>query len=226
MKKVRRRRALSAEAIIAAAVRVADRGGIGQVSMRHVGEALGVEAMSLYHHLSSKGVLLDALADWVFTQIDLPDAQRPWRQAMIERAASARRALTKHPWALTLVESRRAPGKALLRHHEAVLACLRANRFSLALASQAFSAIDAYVYGFVLTELKLPFAPDETPDEFVGELRDLLSPSDYPNLVALIAEQVSGKDYRYAQEFEVGLDFILDSLERRLKADRRGDRRR
>ena len=211
-----RRPALTHDRILDAAVRVADRGGITQVSMRNVGRELGVEAMSLYHHIAGKDALLDGLADRVFTEMELPDPHQPWRAAMVERAASARRALSQHPWALGLIESRRSPGPALLRHHDTVLACLRHNGFSVTLASHAFSAIDAYVYGFVLTELNLPLAADETVEEFVDEIQQLVPPDEYPHLVEMITEQVVGRAYAYSDEFEFGLDLILDSLEQHL----------
>ncbi|WP_331728179.1 TetR/AcrR family transcriptional regulator [Streptomyces sp. NBC_00158] len=214
-----RRPALSHDRIVEAAVRVADRGGLGQVSMRNVGKELGVEAMSLYHHLAGKEALLDALANWIFARIELPGAGQPWRRAMADRAASARTTLARHPWALGLIGSRRAPGPALLRHHDAVLGCLRRGGFPVRLAAHAFSAIDAYVYGFVLTELNLPFDPGVGAREFVDEIQDLLSPESYPHLVELITEHVVHQDYAYADEFEYGLDLILDSLESRL-ADR------
>ncbi|WP_341720984.1 TetR/AcrR family transcriptional regulator [Micromonospora sp. FIMYZ51] len=209
-----RRPALTHHRIIEAAVRVADRGGVGQVSMRNVGKELGVEAMSLYHHLAGKDALLDGLANWIFTQIELPEPQQPWRQAMVERAESSRQVLSQHPWALGLIESRRSPGSALLRHHDTVLGCLRRNGFSVALAAHAFSAIDAYVYGFVLTELNLPFDANETAEGFVDEIRSALPADEYPHLVEMITQQVVGGGYSYANEFGFGLDLILDSLER------------
>jgi AcrR family transcriptional regulator len=211
-----RRPALNQDRIIEAAVRVADRGGGSQVSMRNVGKELGVEAMSLYHHLAGKDALIDALADWIFTQIQEPEPADPGRPAMVARAASARRTLAQHPWALGLIESRRSPGPALLRHHDAVLGCLRSNGFSIVLASHAFSALDAYVYGFVVTELNLPITAGESVAEFVEEIRDMLPADTYPHLVEMITDQVVGKDYAYSGEFEFGLDLILDSLERHL----------
>ncbi|QSB12812.1 TetR/AcrR family transcriptional regulator C-terminal domain-containing protein [Natronosporangium hydrolyticum] len=213
----RRRPALRHDRIIDAAVRVADRGGLAQVSMRNVGKELNVEAMSLYHHLAGKDALLDGLADWFFTQIALPRPDQPWRPAMTDRAASARAALSKHPWALGLVESRRSPGPALLRHHERVLGCLRQHGFPIPLAAHAFSAIDSYVYGFVLTELNLPFSPGEGAEDFVDQLAEQLPLADYPHLVELITEQVRGREYSYADEFEFGLNLILDSLEAHLE---------
>ncbi len=210
------RPALTQERIVEAAVRVADRGGLAQVSMRNVGKELGVEAMSLYHHLAGKDALLDGLADWAFARIEPPEPSDPWRQGMTRRAASARQTLAQHPWALGLLESRRSPGPALLAHHDAVLGSLRRNGFSVELAAHAYSAIDAYVYGFVLTELNLPFEPGESTEEFVEEIRGSLPAAEYPHLVEMISEQVMGRDYAYGDEFEFGLDLILDGLEAHL----------
>lgn len=205
---------LSRDRIIDAAASVADSRGLTGVSMRNVGKQLGVEAMSLYHHISGKDDLLDGLADWVFTGIDLPALDEPWRGAMAERAASSRARISAHPWALGLIESRRNPGPALLRHHDTVLGCLRTNGFTVALAAHAFSAIDAYVYGFVLTELNLPMQSGEQADELVAEMA--LPFDRYPHLAEMMTEQVLGKSYTYGAEFDFGLGLILDGLEEKL----------
>ncbi|GAB3262035.1 TetR/AcrR family transcriptional regulator C-terminal domain-containing protein [Alteromonas gracilis] len=210
------RGALTRERIVEAAAQVADERGLTGVSMRSVGARAGVEAMSLYHHVSGKDALLDALADWAFTRIDRPDPDRPWREAMTARAHSARRALLAHPWALGLLESRRNPGPATLAHHDAVLGNLRGNGFDLRLAAHAFSVLDAYVYGFVLTELNLPMQPGDATEEFVADLRPLLE--SHPHLGEMTLELVAGQDYAYADEFQPGLDLILDGLQQRLDA--------
>ena len=209
-----KRTALTRDHIVLAAVRVADRGGLSGVSMRTVGRELGVEAMSLYHHVASKDDLLDELADWIFTRIALPTPDQPWRPAMIGKATSARSTLTRHSWALGLIESRRHPGRALLRHHDAVLGCLRGNGFPVVLAIHAFSAVDAYVFGFVLSELNLPMEPGESAEEFVKEIG--LPTHTYPHLAEMLAEQVIGQNFSYADEFDYGLELILDGLEERL----------
>ncbi|MDN5932786.1 MAG: TetR/AcrR family transcriptional regulator [Pseudonocardia sp.] len=206
--------ALSRDRIVEAAVRVADRGGLDGVSMRNVGKELGVEAMSLYHHIAGKDALLDALVDEVFAGIELPALDDPWRPAMAARACSARAVLSRHPWALGLIESRRNPGPALLHHHDTVLGCLRRNGFTVALAAHTFSVIDAYVYGFVLTEIHLPFEAGEGAEEFVATMG---LPADvYPHLAEMITEQVRGRDYAYADEFGYGLELILDGVADRL----------
>jgi Tetracyclin repressor-like, C-terminal domain len=97
---------------------------------------------------------------------------------------------------------------------DAVLGCLRGNGFPIVLATHAFSAVDAYVFGFVLSELNLPMEPGETTEEFVQGI-GLLSEA-YPHLAEMLAEQVMGKNFSYADEFDYGLELILDGLEERL----------
>ncbi len=129
--------------------------------------------------------------------------------------------LVAHPWALGLLESRRHPGPALLRHHDAVLGCLRGAGFPVELAAHAYSVLDAYVYGFVLTELNLPMEAGEDAQEFAAGLA--LAADDYPHLVEMMAVQLSGGTYDYADEFDYGLDLVLDGLEERLSATARVD---
>ena len=207
---------LSPDRVVDAASRVADASGLAGVSMRSVGRELGVEAMSLYHHVASKDALLDGLADWVFQRIATPSPSGPWRSEMEERARSARAVLAAHPWGLGLLESRRSPGPATLDHHDAVLGCLRAAGFSVALAGHAFSVLDAYTYGFVLTEVNLPFGPGESADDFVAGLGPLADA--HPHLAEMVAEQVVGRDYAYGDEFDYGLALVLDGLEARFAA--------
>lgn len=207
---------LSRDRVIDAASRVADASGLAGVSMRSVGRELGVEAMSLYHHVSSKDALLDGLADWVFERVDTPSASGPWRAEMESRAHSARTVLFAHPWGLRLIESRRSPGPATLRHHDAVLGCLRASGFSVPLAAHVFSVLDAYVFGFVLTEVNLPFQPGDAAEDFIKSLGPLAE--HYPHLAEMIAVQVTGRDYQYGDEFDYGLTLVLDGIE----ADLRG----
>src|SRR5690554_3333423 len=97
---------LSRERVLQAAIRVADRGGAEAISMRRVAQELGVEAMSLYHHVSNKEAILDGVVDLVFAAIDMPPAQvGDWRDAIRARAHSAREVFSKHRWALGLLDS-------------------------------------------------------------------------------------------------------------------------
>src|ERR1700757_3332366 len=148
---------LNRDRVLLAALALADAGGIEALSMRKLGEAVGVEAMSLYNHVPSKADLLDGLVDLVFSEIELPSDAVGWRTAMRERAIAIRAALSRHRWAIGLMESRTSPGPATLRHHDAVLGCLRSAGFPIALAAHAYAVLDSYIYGFALQEASLPF---------------------------------------------------------------------
>ena len=204
---------LSRDRILEAAVAVADEGGLGRVTMRRVAEALGVEAMSLYHHVANKDALLDGMVDAVFAEM-APPAGGPWRPALAEHARSARRAMARHPWALGLMDARTSPGPATLGHHEAVLACLRGAGFSLEQTGLAYSALDAYVYGFVLQEASLP-TEDGAFDEDARSMMAAVSPDDYPHLVEM-AGHAMVEGYDFGDQFEPGLALVLDGLERLL----------
>lgn len=214
----RDRPALSRERVIDAAVQLADAGGISVVTMRRVAEHLGVEAMSLYHHVANKDEILDALVDRVFAEIDLPSADLDWATAMRRRAASARTAIRRHSWALGMMDSRQNAGTFTLRHHDAVLGCLRSAGFSVAEAAHAFSLLDSYVYGFVLQETSLPFQNGTELEDVAAGLQAAMPPGEFPHLTELMVEHALRPDYAYADEFDIGLDLILEGLARRLAA--------
>ena len=217
---------LSRDQVLRAAVTLADEGGIGALTMRRLGQALGVEAMSLYNHVTGKNDLLDGMIDIVFSEISLPAAGDGWKQAMRQRAISAREVLGRHRWAIGLMESRRSPGPATLGHHDAVLACLRGAGFSIELTAHAYSLLDSYIYGFALQEASLPFGTGEEAAQVAEEIAAQMGSGRYPHLAELATEHVMQRGYHYAHEFEVGLDLILSSLDQAATAlSRRGVRR-
>src|SRR4029434_4811587 len=121
---------LTRQRVLDAAIALADRDGVGSLSMRKLAQELGVEAMSLYHHVASKEAILDGIVDVVFGEIERPSGDVGWREAMRRRAVSAREALRRHPWATALMESRSTPGPANGPHHDGVLRVLRNARLS------------------------------------------------------------------------------------------------
>lgn len=210
------REPLSRERIVRAAVTLADAAGLPALTMRRLGEALGVEAMSLYRYVSGKDDLLDGMVDAVFTEIDLP-AGRDWRAAMRMRAESVRVVLGRHRWAIGLLESRRAPGPATLRHHDAVLGMLRGAGFGPAGAAHTYALIDSYVYGFALQEASLPLRDGEGTAELAREIAAAIDPDRYPHLTWLTVEHVLQPGYAFGDEFAWGLDLLLDGLDRRAR---------
>ena len=209
----KRRTPLTRERVLRAAIRLADRNGIESLSMRKLGHALGVEAMSLYNHVRNKVDMLDGMVDIVFSEIDLPSTGEDWRMAMRKRAISARQILLRHSWAIGLMESRATPGPATLRHHDAVLGSLRTAGFSVELAAHAYSILDGYIYGFTLTELTLPFSNSEVA-EVAESIMKGFRPGEYPHLAEMAMDRAMKPGYSYGDEFEFGLDLILDGIER------------
>lgn len=203
---------LSRERVLAGAVAFADERGIESLTMRKLGEALGVEAMSLYNHVANKDELLDGMVDIVFGEVGLPGGDVDWKTAMRRRAVSARQVLSRHRWAIGLMESRTSPGPATLRHHDAVIGCLRGAGFSVEMAAHAFSLLDSYVYGFALQEATLPFDTAEQTAEVAEMILSSLQPGEYPHLTELAVEHVLKPGYDYGNEFGFGLDLILDGL--------------
>jgi AcrR family transcriptional regulator len=205
---------LTSERVLQAAVALADREGVGSLSMRRLARELGVEAMSLYHHVPGKQALLDGMVDLVFGEIELPAADGDWKAAMRRRAVSAREVLARHPWAIALMESRRTPGPANLRHHDAVLGCLRRAGFPVALTAHAYSILDAYIYGFALQETSLPFSTPEETAEVAEAIMAEFPADQYPHLTEIATDHVLQPGYDYGNEYRFGLELILDGLDR------------
>ena len=107
------------------------------------------------------------------------------------------------------------PGPANLRHHDAVIGSLRAAGFDMAMAAHAYSLLDGYIYGFALTKMNLPVRrPRRTSPRWRRRCSSRSRAGEYPNLVAFITEHAMQPGYDFADEFEYGLDVILDGLER------------
>lgn len=218
MKRTKRKSAarepVTRERALAAAVALADAEGLGGVSMRRLAQELGVEAMSLYHHVKNKDEILDGMVDMVFAEVLAPPRALPWKEALRRRCVSVREVLLRHRWALGVLESRASPGPKNLEHHDAVLGCLLGAGFSLALTGHAYATLDAFTYGFVHTELQLPFETSEETQALAKELVAKMPPGLFTHLAAFTAGHVLRPGYRYAREFDFGIDLILDGLER------------
>lgn len=214
----RTRSALSRDRVIAEALALADEKGLAALSMRALAGRLGVEAMSLYHHVASKDAVLDAMLDVVFAEMHLPVIGGDWRTEMRARSISGRAVLLRHRWAVGLMDSRRAPGQESIRHHDAVLGCLAVQGFSLEAAGTAFALLDSHLYGFMAQEVSLPFT---TVDELAEIGAALIGPevrAAFPHFSRYAEERAMQPGYAFGNEFEPSLDLVLGALEG-LRAD-------
>src|SRR5690606_33329518 len=139
---------LSRERIAAEAIALADRDGIDGLSMRPLAAALEVDPMSLYHPLRDKGALLDALADALAAQIEVPTPQGEWSDQLRALILAARAPMLRHPWSARVLDSRDQAGPATVAYIDRVLGILRTGGVSLELAHHALHALGSRVLGF------------------------------------------------------------------------------
>jgi AcrR family transcriptional regulator len=207
---------LTRDRVLRAAVDLADEAGIDALTMRRLGERLGVEAMSLYNHVASKDDLLAGMADTVLDEVELPAEGVDWKTAMRRRAVAVREMLVRHPWAAVLIGALPHPGPATLRYIESVLGALRRAGFGADAASRAFWVLDSYIYGFARQQSNVRLQAEADPAS--PQLTRELPPETYPYLVEAAVSFAAGPGWNTEAEFEFGLGMILDGLERHMTA--------
>jgi AcrR family transcriptional regulator len=204
---------LTRQRVLRTAVDLADREGLGALTMRRLGAELGFEAMSLYKHVANKEEILDGMVELIVGQIRIPEPGADWREAMRRRASSAREVLSQHSWIIGLLEASGSSGPATMRYRNAILGNLMAASFPIEGAAHAFWLLDCYVYGQVIQETSMaPNTPDD-PAESEPTAPDRTAMSEYPHLIAMY-EHAQTFGYTFDGEFEFGLELILDGLER------------
>ena len=205
---------LSKERVLRAAIELADSEGIEALSMRRLARELGVEAMSLYNHVANKGEILAGIIDLVAGEFDLPSDESDWKVAMRRNAISSRDVLLRHRWA-TSIWMTQGGGPARLRNGDWMLRTLREAGFSPELIYHAFHILESYVLGYTLQQLNFPYKGEE----LAGLAADFLKQipvEDYPDLVEHIHQHIEPHDEE-TSGFELGLDLILDGLDKMRK---------
>jgi AcrR family transcriptional regulator len=213
-----RRKPLSRDRILDAAVAFADEHGIDALSMRKLGQQLGFEAMSLYNHVANKDDLLDGMLDLVLAEMEPPepDGGLP---AIRSSSLSAHEALKRHPWAAGLLMAPARVRPARLEFMNALLGALRNTGFSAETTYHAYHVIDAHIIGFSLWQSTHDFAlPDDIGD--VRAFLDRMIPREaLPHLNEHGLQHLEPGSYQDTSAFEYGLDLLLDSLERLRRAE-------
>jgi AcrR family transcriptional regulator len=210
---------LSRERVLRAAIALADEGGIESLSMRKLGQQLGVEAMSLYHHVANKDDLLDGIVDAVTSEIDVPPDEIDWKEAIRRTAISSHDLFLRHRWACSLMMRRARVSPDRMRWMEAVLRTFREAGFSADLTHHAYHALDSHITGFTLWQVSMPF---ETKEELVDLAQGFLQEipvDEYPYVIEHAEQHIAPSSPDGKTEFEFGLDLILDGLERLRESD-------
>jgi AcrR family transcriptional regulator len=223
-----KREPLTRDRLLAAAVEIADAEGVGAVTMRRVSAAVGVEAMSLYHHLPGKEGLLDGLVDTVGAEvaekvraIEEAEGSLEWQATLRRRFLTARTVMLKHPWAPGLMGSRTSIPPSAFAIYESLLATLIEAGFSYHLAHRALHSFGSMPLGFV-QELFNPAAAGEEGDNELAEAELAAMAEMLPHMAAMVAAELHDNDGDVLgwcdsqAEFEFTLDLLLDGFARQL----------
>jgi AcrR family transcriptional regulator len=218
---------LSRDRVLLAAAAVADAEGLATVTMRRVASKLGVEAMSLYHHLPGKGAMLDGLVDVVVAEIEeavatafaAGKAPDDWRDVVRTRCLAARSVMLAHPWAPALIGSRTSIPAGVYGLFEEVLAAMVRGGCSFRIAHKALHALGSMVLGFT-EELFRPADAGGGLEPDLAEAELAAMAASLPYTTAMVASEIhDAADPTLGwcdsqSEFEFTLDLLLDGLAR------------
>jgi AcrR family transcriptional regulator len=210
-----RRPQLTRERVIAAAIELADRDGVGPISMRKLAPELDVEPMSLYTHVRNKDDLLDGMVDAVIGEIPLRADGADWKTSLRQMALAARGVMLRHPWAPRIIETRAAPGLSALRYVNAVFGVLREGGFSIAQTHHALHILGSRVIGFTQDLFDDSDSGEVEPEAAANLASEIAAMLPYVAEMALAVTHTGtlGPCDDDA-EFQLALDFILDGLGR------------
>ncbi|MEW9553017.1 TetR/AcrR family transcriptional regulator [Nonomuraea sp. NPDC050783] len=237
-----RRPALTREAIVAAAIAIADAEGLAAVSIRRVATELGARAMTLYSYIERKEDLLALMLDEIAAELrgdelhgdelrgDELRGDEPvpgdWREALLDIARRERDLVRRHPWRMDLVATRGvAVGPHALRHVERKLAVLARLGAGPAATWRFLAAYTDYMTGFLVREAQERAAPrregiSDAERAALAEpyVRELVERGELPHLAPLIEGGAAGA----GDTFERGLRWLFDGIERELSPERGG----
>jgi AcrR family transcriptional regulator len=205
---------LSRERVLRAAIAIADEHGVETLSMRKLADELGVQAMSLYNHVANKEDLLDGILDTVLAEIAVPRPDAGWRTQIREVAGSAHETMLSHPWAAEL-SVRAKPGPGRMHYGESLLGCFRNAGFSKELTFHAYHIVESYTQGFTALVLNYRAVDPKLLENVMDRFLQGDFAADFPHFTEHAHQHMEpepGQDDVNA--FELGLDLMLDGLER------------
>jgi len=223
---------LSGDQVVSTAIQLADRDGLGGLSMRRLAEELGITAMSLYGYVPSKAELLDVMADRAYAEI--PARGRPaapWQATLTALAERHWALLLSHPWLLQIAASRPLLGPSLTAFYDAELAAVDGLGLTDVDLDLIVSLLDDYVRGAARGAVEAAEAQARTGvsdqqwwQTYGPLLAEVLDPARYPTAIRVGA--AAGAEYGAAHDparsFRFGLRRIIDGIEAFIAAASRG----
>jgi len=209
---------LTKERVFQAAIAYADEHGLEELSMRKLGQELGVEAMSLYHHVANKEEILDGMIDVLVSEIELTTAGTGWKSAMRNQILAARAVMAQHPWAPGVIETRKTMSHPMMKYMDSIGGLFIDGGFSVDLIHHAMHALGSRVLGFAQELFDDSEAMEADPQLQAVMLQQMTA--EYPNISKVVAEiqhqeeSIIGSGCDDDVEFAFSLDLLLDGLER------------
>lgn len=201
---------LTRDAIISAALSLADTDGLEALSMRRLATELSVKAMSLYNHVSNRDEIIDAIVERVIEEMDAPDLSLPWDAAIRAQGHATHDTLLRHPWSSLAIMSRMNVGPARFRYVDRMIGCFLNGGFSISDADYAMNMVESYIYGFTLQELTFPLEAG-TYQETAASYIDAIPSDRYPYLHRMTHAVMYG-EYDGTHDFSRGLDAIIEAF--------------
>jgi AcrR family transcriptional regulator len=211
-----RREPLSRHRVVRAAITYIDANGLADLSMRRLAATLGVEAMSLYKHVSGRDHLLDAVVEALLDDLHgdpdvQPEAALDWQDYLRRVANGVRRIALDHPHCFPLVATRppqapwiRPPLRSL-PWIDSFLRTLQLHDFGPRQAVDAYKAFTSFLLGHLLLEvagMQVPIAPEDVPDRPSGRIgySDLRGYAAIRDLSELLAEDSADSEFASSLE--------------------------
>jgi AcrR family transcriptional regulator len=210
---------LSRDRVLRAALELADASGVDALTMRRLGEELGFEAMSLYRHVANKQDLLDGMLDLVLAEWELPDRPGDWQEAIRTSARSVHDALRRHRWAAGLLMTGSHMRPARLRYMDRLLGRLDQAGFDAGTTYHVYHLLDGYIFGFSLWEIA--YTTVAVDSEAAEKLMQSIAWDEYPHLAGHRDQHMDDGPHREVSAFDVGLDLILEGLQKTLASSPR-----
>ena len=207
----KQRPTLNKDRIVEAAIGVADADGLGALTMRRLGQELGVEAMALYRHFPNKEAILDGIVQTIVAGLGSPSDGPDWRSMLADRARMARAVFTDHSWAIGLLEGH-SMGPAAMQALDSTLGRMQDAGFAIDDAAHALWLVDSFVYGHVIQEASFMTSGRADEASIAAGLTEMTD-GDLPHLAEL-AGRALDEAFSYDDEFDRGLMSILDGIER------------